>query len=270
MGLGSFSARPAATGLYDGRHEHDACGVAFVATMRGQAGHDIVEHALTALRNLDHRGATGADPTVGDGAGILTQVPDAFLRESVDFELPNAGAYAVGIAFLPGDDAARAEVVAQVEALAAEEGLTVLGLRDVPVVPDLVGEVARDCMPAFRQLFVAAAGSRLVGLGLERLAYALRKRAERELEVYFPSLSSRTLVYKGMLTTGQLEPFFPDLSDRRFATELALVHSRFSTNTFPSWPLAHPFRIIAHNARSTRCAATATGWPPARARSAAT
>ena len=122
-----------------------------------------------------------------------------------------------------------------------------LGWRDVPVVPDLVGEVARDCMPAFRQLFVAATGSRLVGLGLERLAYALRKRAERELDVYFPSLSSRTLVYKGMLTTGQLEPFFPDLSDRRFATELALVHSRFSTNTFPSWPLAHPFRLIAHN-----------------------
>ncbi|WP_426566933.1 glutamate synthase large subunit [Angustibacter sp. McL0619] len=247
MGLSSFSARPLATGLYDGRHEHDACGVAFVATMRGHAGHDIVEHALTALRNLDHRGATGADPSVGDGAGILTQVPDAFLRASVEFELPAAGGYAVGIAFLPLDDEARSEVVRQIEAMADDEGLTVLGWRDVPVVPDLVGEVARDCMPAFRQLFVAAAGSRLVGLGLERLVYALRKRAERELEVYFPSLSSRTLVYKGMLTTGQLEPFFPDLSDRRFATELALVHSRFSTNTFPSWPLAHPFRIIAHN-----------------------
>ncbi|GAA4354422.1 glutamate synthase large subunit [Angustibacter luteus] len=247
MGLSSFSARPAATGLYDGRREHDACGVAFVATMRGHAGHDIVEHALTALRNLDHRGATGADPTVGDGAGILTQVPDEFLRASVDFELPTAGAYAVGLAFLPQDDGECAAVVAAVEQIAVDEGLTVLGWRDVPVVPDLVGEVARDCMPAFRQLFVTATGSRLVGLGLERLAYALRKRSERELEVYFPSLSSRTLVYKGMLTTGQLEPFFPDLSDRRFATELALVHSRFSTNTFPSWPLAHPFRVIAHN-----------------------
>src|SRR4051794_34791629 len=215
--------------------------------MRGSAGHDIVEHALTALRNLDHRGATGADPSVGDGAGILTQVPDAFLRESVDFELPAAGAYAVGTAFLPLDEGARAHVVAGVERLAAEEGLAVLGWRDVPVAAELVGEVARGCMPFFRQLFVAGASSRLVGLGLERLAYALRRRAERELDVYFPSLSARTLVYKGMLTTGQLEPFFPDLSDRRFATELALVHSRFSTNTFPSWPLAHPYRLIAHN-----------------------
>ncbi|GAB3598781.1 glutamate synthase large subunit [Angustibacter peucedani] len=247
MSLASFSARPAPTGLYDGRHEHDACGVAFVATMRGHAGHDIVEHALTALRNLDHRGATGADPTVGDGAGILTQVPDEFLRGSVDFDLPAAGAYAVGTAFLPREDAARTAVVERLEQLAADEGLSVLGWRDVPVTADLVGEVARECMPVFRQLFVAARGSRLVGLGLERLVYALRKRAEHELDVYFPSLSSRTLVYKGMLTTGQLEPFFPDLSDRRFATELALVHSRFSTNTFPSWPLAHPFRMIAHN-----------------------
>src|SRR3954451_22577832 len=153
MGLSSFSARPAPTGLYDGRHEHDACGVAFVATMRGHAGHDIVEHALTALRNLDHRGATGADPSVGDGAGILTQVPDAFLRESVDFELPAAGAYAVGTAFLPLDEGARAHVVGGVERLAAEEGLAVLGWRDVPVAAELVGEVARGCMPFFRQLF---------------------------------------------------------------------------------------------------------------------
>src|SRR3954452_18618482 len=133
VGIPSFSAPPPASGLYDGRNEHDACGVPFVATMRGSAGHDIVEHALTALRNLDHRGATGADPSVGDGAGILTQVPDAFLRESVDFELPAPGAYAVGIAFLPTNDEARCEVVRRVEALADDEGLTVLGWRDVPV-----------------------------------------------------------------------------------------------------------------------------------------
>jgi glutamate synthase (NADPH) large chain len=252
MGLCNFSARPAATGLYDGRHEHDACGVAFVATLRGHAGHDIVEHALTALRNLDHRGATGADPTVGDGAGILTQIPDEFLRAAVDFELPAAGGYAVGTAFLPTDAQAQADAVARIEEIAAEEGLVVLGWRDVPVVIDLVGLVARECMPAFRQLFVtapevAAAGCAPQGIDLDRLTYTLRKRAERELAVYFPSLSARTLVYKGMLTTGQLEPFFPDLSDRRFVTELALVHSRFSTNTFPSWPLAHPFRLIAHN-----------------------
>jgi glutamate synthase (NADPH/NADH) large chain len=247
MALASFSRLPAAQGLYDPRDEHDACGLAFVATLRGEAGHDIVEHALTALRNLDHRGAVGADPGVGDGAGILVQVPDAFLREVVDFELPPARAYAVGIAFLPVDAAARAAAEEGIARLATEEGLAVLGWRDVPVTPDLVGEVARQCLPVMRQLFVAGEGPRVVGLGLERMAFCLRKRAEHELDVYFASLSARTLVYKGMLTTEQLEPFFPDLSDRRFASQLALVHSRFSTNTFPSWPLAHPYRVIAHN-----------------------
>ncbi|HYJ76013.1 MAG TPA: glutamate synthase subunit alpha, partial [Kineosporiaceae bacterium] len=242
-----FSARPDAVGLYDGRHEHDACGVAFVATMRGEPGHDIVEHALTALRNLDHRGAVGAEPDTGDGAGILTQIPDAFLRAVVPFDLPQQGAYAVGIAFLPDDDEEDAAAVGHVEAIAAEEGLAVLGWRDVPTTPDLVGATARACQPRMRQVFVASARGSVVGLALERMAFCLRKRVEREAGVYFPSLSSRTLVYKGMLTTGQLEPFFRDLSDRRFATELAIVHSRFSTNTFPSWPLAHPFRLVAHN-----------------------
>ncbi len=247
MSSARFSAQPADTGLYRREFEHDACGVALIATMRGSAGHDIVDHALNALRNLEHRGATGADPTVGDGAGILTQIPDAFLRSAVDFELPVAGAYAVGTAFLPTDEQARAEVRASIEAIAAEEGLRVLGWREVPVGADLVGEAAQACMPHFTQLFVAASAGRLVGVGLDRLAFCLRKRAERETEVYFASLSCRTIVYKGMLTTGQLEPFFPDLSDPRFATKLALVHSRFSTNTFPSWPLAHPYRLIAHN-----------------------
>jgi len=242
-----FSAQPTNQGLYNSEFEHDACGVAFIATMRGSAGHDIIDHAMTALRNLEHRGATGADPMVGDGAGILTQIPDAFLREVVDFELPSRGTYAAGIAFLPTDAHERVGVEATISAIAAEEGLKVLGWRDVPIVADLVGDAARACMPFFRQLFVTASAGRVVGLGLERLAYCLRKRAEHEAEVYFPSLSARTMVYKGMLTTGQLELFFPDLSDRRFATELALVHSRFSTNTFPSWPLAHPYRLIAHN-----------------------
>jgi glutamate synthase (NADPH/NADH) large chain len=242
-----FSAQPGPGGLYDPANEHDACGVAFVATMRGEPGHDIVDLALTALRNLDHRGAVGAEADSGDGAGILTQIPDAFLRGVVDFPLPPRGAYAVGLAFLPDDDAQDAEATARLEALAAEEGLTVLGWRDVPVTQGLVGVTARSVQPRFRQLFVASARGRVVGMALERMAFCLRKRAEREAGVYFPSLSARTLVYKGMLTTGQLEPFFPDLSDRRYATELAIVHSRFSTNTFPSWPLAHPFRLIAHN-----------------------
>ncbi|RJK93862.1 glutamate synthase large subunit [Vallicoccus soli] len=245
--MASATRRPGPQGLYDPRDEHDACGVAMVATLSGEPTHDIVEKALTALRNLDHRGASGAEVDSGDGAGILTQVPDAFLRAVAGVELPPAGAYAVGTAFLPVDPAAAAEAVAGVERIAAEEGLAVLGWRDVPTAPDLLGATARSCMPAFRQVFVAAASGRVVGLGLDRLAYALRKRAEHELGLYFPSLSARTLVYKGMLTTGQLEPFFPDLSDRRFASELALVHSRFSTNTFPSWPLSHPYRFIAHN-----------------------
>src|SRR3954453_16250894 len=242
-----FSARPDAVGLYDGQHERDACGVAFVATMRGEPGHDIVEQALTALRNLDHRGAVGAEADTGDGAGILTQVPDAFLRDVVPFDLPRRGAYAVGIAFLPDDDEEDADATRRIEARAAEGGLTVLGWREVPVTPDLVGATARACQPRMRQLFVASSRGRVVGVALERMAFCLRKRVEREAGIYFPALSARTLVYKGMLTTGQLEPFFPDLSDRRFATELAIVHSRFSTNTFPSWPLAHPFRLVAHN-----------------------
>ena len=239
--------RPAPQGLYDSGNEHDACGVGFVATLTGTAEHRIVEQALTVLRNLEHRGATGAEPDSGDGAGILTQVPDAFLRAKVDFELPAAGAYAVGIAFLPDDDAADADAIAAIAAIAAEEGLTVLGWRDVPVAPDLLGDTARSVMPRFRQLFVSDAAGLRTGVELDRVAFVLRKRSERESGVYFPSLSARTLVYKGMLTTGQLEPFFPDLSDRSYTTAIGLVHSRFSTNTFPSWPLAHPYRFIAHN-----------------------
>ncbi len=246
---------PVPQGLYTGRNEHDACGVAFVATMTGVPSYDIVAKALVALRNLEHRGAAGSDPDSGDGAGILTQVPDAFFRAVVDFDLPEAGKYAVGMAFLPKDKVARAQAETDIEAMAPQEGLVVLGWRDVPVTPALLGAGSRATVPVFRQLFVAsaedwAAGAFYAGddgLGLERAAFVLRKRAEREAGVYFPSLSCRTTVYKGMLTTGQLEPFFPDLSDRRFHTAIALVHSRFSTNTFPSWELSHPYRYIAHN-----------------------
>ncbi|PJJ01363.1 glutamate synthase (NADH) large subunit [Streptomyces sp. 2333.5] len=240
-----MDGRPAQQGMYDPRNEHDACGVGFVATLTGEASHALVEQALTVLTNLEHRGATGSEPDSGDGAGILLQVPDAFLRDEVSFELPEAGAYAVGIAFLPSDAQEAAKAVARIETMAGEEGLDVLGWRVVPVAPQLLGNGARATMPAFSQLFVGDGES--TGLALDRKAFALRKRAEREAGVYFPSLSARTIVYKGMLTTGQLEPFFPDLSDRRFATAIALVHSRFSTNTFPSWPLAHPYRFVAHN-----------------------
>ncbi|WP_328925177.1 glutamate synthase large subunit [Streptomyces sp. NBC_00190] len=239
-----MDGRPAQQGMYDPRNEKDACGVGFVANLTGEATHTLVEQALTVLRNLEHRGATGSEPDSGDGAGILSQVPDAFLREVAGFDLPEVGAYAVGIAFLPADAAAQAVAVEQIEAIATEENLTVLGWREVPVSPDLLGNGARATMPAFSQLFVSNGST---GIELDRKAFVLRKRAEREAGVYFPSLSARTIVYKGMLTTGQLEPFFPDLSDRRFASTLALVHSRFSTNTFPSWPLAHPYRFVAHN-----------------------
>ncbi|MCA1783324.1 MAG: glutamate synthase large subunit [Dermatophilaceae bacterium] len=254
MSLAHFSAHPAPAGLYRREYEHDACGVAMVATMRGHAGHDIVVSALTALRNLDHRGATGADPLVGDGAGILTQIPDDFFRPvmaDLSVDLPAAGSYVVGMAYLPLETAEREEAQRRVASIAHDEGLQVLGWRDVPHAADLVGQSAADCMPHFALLFAAPAqggpATGLTGVELDRVAFAVRKRAEREVEVYFPSFSCRTIVYKGMLTTGQLEPFFPDLSDERFTTELALVHSRFSTNTFPSWPLAHPYRLIAHN-----------------------
>jgi glutamate synthase (NADPH) large chain len=243
-------AFPPRQGLYDPRHEHDACGVAFVATLTGEASHRIVVQALTALRNLDHRGAAGAETNSGDGAGILMQVPDAFLRDvavEAGFELPAPQTYAVGIGFLPGDDEQVAKTRRRIEELAGEEGLAVIGWREVPVDAEPLGATARSVMPSFVQLFVAGDGQRLAGMALERRAFCLRKRAERETDVYFPSLSSRTLVYKGMLTTDQLDQVFPDLLDERVATALAVVHSRFSTNTFPSWPLAHPFRFIAHN-----------------------
>ncbi|MBE2997295.1 glutamate synthase large subunit [Nocardiopsis sp. HNM0947] len=245
------NAESTTQGLYDPAFEHDACGVGFVADLNGRRGHEIVEKALTVLRNLDHRGASGADPDDGDGAGILTQVPHDLYTEVCDFTLPDAGAYATGIGFLPVDDNDRATAVATIDAIVADEGLTLLGWRDVPVEPNYAGPAAREVMPHFAQIFVTGTPGTptegLTGIALERYAYCVRKRAEHETGVYFPSLSPRTIAYKGMLTTPQLEPFFPDLSDRRYTSGLALVHSRFSTNTFPSWPLAHPFRYVAHN-----------------------
>ena len=246
MAISHFSAIPQSVGLYDAQQERDACGVAMVATLTGQARHDIVALGLTALRNMEHRGASGAEPDSGDGAGILIRIPDLFLRAVVPFTLPASGSYGVGIAFLPADDQKCRAVLDAITSLAEEEGLSILGLRDVPTNPDLLGATARSVMPGFKQIFFSGKHGES-DLALDRALFTLRKRAEHALEVYFPSLSSQTLVYKGMLTTGQLEEFFPDLSDERVASPLALVHSRFSTNTFPSWPLAHPYRYIAHN-----------------------
>jgi glutamate synthase (NADPH/NADH) large chain len=236
--------------LYDPRFEHDACGVAFVVDIKGRVGHDIVATALGALCNLDHRGATGAENNSGDGAGILLQVPDRFLRAVVGFELPPVGAYGVGMAFLPANPTEMAKAMAQIRAIVAEEGLRVLGWREVPVDDQTVGATARGVMPSFRQVFIDdPAGS--TGIDLDRRLFIARKRCEHEIAagsgVYFPSLSCRTLIYKGMLTAPQLGEFFPELHDFRIESALVLVHSRFSTNTFPSWPLAHPYRFLAHN-----------------------
>ncbi|HET9732868.1 MAG TPA: glutamate synthase large subunit [Acidimicrobiales bacterium] len=240
-----MTTSPESTGLYQPAFEHDACGVAFVVDVHGRRSHRIVEQGLAALVNLEHRGASGAEADTGDGAGLLVQVPDAFFRQAVPFELPPAGSYAVGMAFLPPEDADGA--AAGVEKTAADEGLRVLGWRDVPVDDSMIGTTAKSVEPVFRQLFLAG-GDGESGMDLERRVFVVRKRVERELAgVYFPSLSTRTIVYKGMLTAPQLGRFFADLSEPSFDSALALVHSRFSTNTFPSWPLAHPYRLIAHN-----------------------
>ena len=235
-----------AQGLYDPSNEHDACGVAWLVRLNGDKSHQIVADSLTALRNLDHRGASGAEVNSGDGAGILTQIPDEFLRAKVDFKLPADGSYAVGIAFLPTEKTARQNAKGEIEKIAKREELKVLGWREVPIHPAEVGPTALSVMPHFEQLFVEGENGE-TGIALDRRAFVLRKRSELEVKVYFPSLSSRTLVYKGMLTTNQLEPFFPDLSDEKYKSAIGLVHSRFSTNTFPSWPLAHPYRYLAHN-----------------------
>jgi glutamate synthase (NADPH/NADH) large chain len=248
--------------LYEPSTEHDACGVSFVADLNGRRSHDVVAKGLSALIRLDHRGARGAEQNTGDGAGIMIQVPDAFLRAVVDFPLPPAGQYATGLVFLPCDPADAARAADVLEKYALVEGADILGWRDLPVHPDDLGETADAARPRIRQVFLAAhrltgsahgpAGAAVTGLDLDRVAFCVRKQTEREtaergIPAYFPSLSARTMVYKGMLTPDQLPSFFPDLTDDRVASAIALVHSRFSTNTFPSWPLAHPFRLLAHN-----------------------
>ena len=239
-----FNSGPEAVGLYDPTAERDACGLAMVATLRGTPGHDIIDMALSSLRNLEHRGAVGSDAGTGDGAGILSQLPDKFFRAVSGLELPKAGFYGAGLVFF--EDSSVKSDRSKFESLAAEEGLKILGWRVPPTRPEVLGDMAKAAMPVIEQVFVAGLNSES-DLELERMLFRLRKRSEREIGIYHPSLSMRTIVYKGMVTTLQLEPFYPDLSDERFESTLALVHSRFSTNTFPSWPLAHPFRFIAHN-----------------------
>ncbi|MDP6144767.1 MAG: glutamate synthase large subunit [Acidimicrobiales bacterium] len=265
-----FQDLPSEQGLYHPALEHDSCGVNFLADLRGRQSHDIVSKAIAALCQLQHRGALGAEKNTGDGAGILIQIPDKFLRDSVNFELPLVGSYATGIAFMPQDETNFKTAKDQIAEKAAALGMLVLGWRNVPIDSSSLGKGALGTMPKFVQIFLSATGETgelLSGIALDRKAYILRKRCENEIQfdqidvatqgmggmsrkhrgVYFPSLSCRTFVYKGMLTTPQLSEFYLDLADERVESALALVHSRFSTNTFPSWPLAHPYRYVAHN-----------------------
>ena len=234
-------------GLYDSSFEHDACGVALVATINKKPTHEIVASGLEALRNLEHRGASGSEPDSGDGAGILIQIPDEFFKSSVDFKLPENSFYAAGIVFLPQDDKEYKAAKETISEVAKKENVTILGWREVPTNPAELGKTAQSVMPRFEMIFVQPQDKKLRDIEIDRAIYPFRKIIENKSSIYFASLSARTIVYKGMLTTGQLELFYPDLSDKKVVSKIALVHSRFSTNTFPSWPLAHPYRLIAHN-----------------------
>ncbi|GDX17031.1 glutamate synthase [Actinomycetes bacterium] len=234
-------------GLYDSSFEHDACGVALVATLNKKPTHEIVASGLEALRNLEHRGASGSEPDSGDGAGILIQIPDEFFKSVVDFQLPENSFYAAGIVFLPQDEKEYKAAKETISEVAKKENITILGWRVVPTNPLELGKTAQSVMPRFEMIFVQPQDKKLKDIEIDRAIYPFRKIIENNSNIYFASLSARTIVYKGMLTTGQLEPFYPDLSDKKVISKIALVHSRFSTNTFPSWPLAHPYRLIAHN-----------------------
>ena len=253
------SSPPAAQGLYHPAHEHDACGVGFVAHIKGRKSHSIIEQGVTVLRNLTHRGATGFDPKLGDGAGILIQIPDRLFREEMAKQgvtLPKPGQYGVGMVFLPREPASRLACEYEIERAIKDEGQVLLGWRDVPVDNSDIADAAREVEPVIRQVFVGRGARVMVTDALERKLFIIRKVAAHAIqalklahgkEYYVPSMSARTIVYKGMLLASQVGEYYLDLKDSRVESALALVHQRFSTNTFPSWDLAHPFRMIAHN-----------------------
>ena len=254
------SELPVKQGLYDPAMEHDACGVGFVAHIKGQKSHSIVEQGLLILKNLTHRGAVGADPLMGDGAGVLIQIPDQLYRDDMiakGVKLPAPGDYGVGMIFLPKETASRKACEEEIERAVRAEGQVVLGWRDVPVDMDMpMSPVVKKTEPVIRQIFVGAGDNVLVTDALERKLFIIRKRCSHAIralnlehcgEFYIPSFSARTVVYKGQLLADQVGVFYRDLADARCVSALALVHQRFSTNTFPTWDLAHPFRMIAHN-----------------------
>jgi glutamate synthase (NADPH) large chain len=264
-------AWPTAQGLYDPRNEHDSCGVGFVADIKGRKSHQHIADGLQILLNLDHRGAVGADPLTGDGAGILTQIPDRFFRAVCEFDLPPEGQYAVGMMFMPKDTAARTAIEEQWAEHTAAAGLKVLGWRDVPVRSDILGKAVVAVEPMHRQVFVANKPA-MSQDEFERKIFVIRKQIANTLtengtpnteDYYVPSLSSRTVVYKGMLLAGQVGAYYEDLDDERFESAFALVHQRFSTNTFPSWRLAHPYRMVCHNGEINTVRGN-TNWMAAR------
>ncbi|MDE5840786.1 MAG: glutamate synthase subunit alpha, partial [Muribaculaceae bacterium] len=239
-------------GLYDSRYEHDACGVGLLVNIGGRKSHSLVEKALQVLEHMVHRGAEGADPLTGDGAGIMVQIPHEFiLLQGVP--VPEKGRYGTGIVFMPHDEISREEILDIIEREAMEDGMTLMSVRDVPTNNSMLGEVARKAEPAVRQIFVSDEDS---DRPMELRLYLLRKRVEKKVEAsnikgkedfYICSLSSKNIVYKGMLSSLQLRYYYPDLMNPRFTSAMALVHSRFSTNTFPAWSLAQPFRMLGHN-----------------------
>jgi len=249
---------PAPAGLYHPSLEHDACGIGFVASIKGVKSHDIILKGIQILLNLTHRGACGCDPETGDGAGVLIQIPHAFFAREcakLGFILPPSGQYGAGIVFLPVEPQQRLAVEGIVERIITEEGLQLLGWRDTPVDADAIGRIARASQPYIQQVFIGCVSS-LNEDALERKLYVVRKRIESEVAasdirdksfVYIPSLSCRTIVYKGLLLAPQISRFYGDLSDPACISAVCMVHQRFSTNTFPSWQLAHPFRYICHN-----------------------
>src|ERR1700681_3675349 len=251
--------RPAAEGMYDPSLEKDSCGVGFIANIKGKKSHQIVSDAISILCNLEHRGAVGADPRAGDGAGILVQIPhNFFVRKAAEigFQLPNPGEYAIGALFMPRETAWRNVIKSIIAEQIKQEGLMLLGWRDVPTDNSSLGETVKPTEPANMQVFIARNGAVKTDDEFERRLYILRKsisqaiyqRRDRGLAGYYPvSMSCRTVIYKGMFLADQLGKYYPDLHEPDFETALALVHQRFSTNTFPSWPLAHPYRMVAHN-----------------------
>ncbi len=252
----SYRTLPEKQGLYDPKNEHDACGVGFVANIKGNKSHKIIQQGLNILDRLTHRGAVGADPLAGDGAGILLQIPDDFFRASVDFNLPEKGMYAVGMIFLPRDEESRAAAEITIKEFVEGEGQNILGWRNVPVNNAGLGYSVLPSEPFIKQIFISCSGDCADQTAFERKLFVIRKQIDNEIRqselegkeaFYFTSLSSLTITYKGMLLSGQVGDYYPDLSDKRLVSALALVHQRFSTNTFPTWDLAQPFRMIAHN-----------------------